>query len=292
MSRPRTAVIHDELPKKSNTKHFRKMQQCSAKESIMVSVQTEEGRRSWSGLDSPVKAKVAIVTGASRGIGRGIAERLFETGYSVVANSRSITLAKTLQPGDRLQLVDGDIGNQDVAKRVVDCAISHYGRIDLLVNNAGVFIPKPFTECTAEDFRRASETNLWGFFYISQLAASQMRLQKSGHIVNITSSIVDQPVAGLAGSLVNLTKGGLQSVTRALAIEFARDGVRFNAISPGVVNTPMHKVEAHDFLKQLSPFNRLAEISEVVDLVQFLESAPFVNGEVIHLDGGAHAGKW
>ena len=116
--------------------------------------------------------------------------------------------------------------------------------------------------------------------------------QKSGHIVTITSSIVDQPVAGLTGSLVNLTKGGLQSVTRALAIEFARDGVRFNAISPGVVNTPMHKVEAHEFLKQLSPLNRLAEVAEVVDLVQFLESAPFINGEVIHLDGGAHAGKW
>lgn len=258
----------------------------------MDSVQTMEGRPTSPGLGSPVKTKVAIVTGASRGIGRGIAERLFETGYCVVANSRNITQAKTLQPGDRLKLVDGDIANQDVARQAVDFAISHYGRIDLLVNNAGVFIPKPFTEYTTEDFRRASDTNLWGFFYVSQLVALQMRLQKSGHIVNITSSIVDQPVAGLTGSLVNLTKGGLESVTKALAIEFAKDGVRFNAISPGVVNTPMHKVEAHDFLKQLSPFHRLAEISEVVDLVQFLESAPFVNGEVIHLDGGAHAGKW
>ena len=239
-----------------------------------------------------VSAKVAIVTGASRGIGRGIAERLLETGYCVVANSRNITLAKTLQPGDRLKLVDGDIGTHNVAKQVVDSAILDFGRVDLLVNNAGVFIPKPFTEYTAEDFRRATETNLWGFFYISQLTASQMRRQKSGHIVNITSSIVDQPVAGLTASLVNLTKGGLESVTRALAIEFAQDGVRFNAISPGVVNTPMHQVEAHEFLKQLSPLNRLAEVAEVVDLVQFLESAPFINGEVIHLDGGAHAGKW
>jgi len=239
-----------------------------------------------------VSAKVAIVTGASRGIGRGIAERLLETGYCVVANSRNITLAKTLQPGDRLKLVDGDIGTHNVAKQVVDSAILDFGRVDLLVNNAGVFIPKPFTEYTAEDFRRATETNLWGFFYISQLTASQMRRQKSGHIVNITSSIVDQPVAGLTASLVNLTKGGLESVTRALAIEFAQDGVRFNAISPGVVNTPMHQVEAHEFLKKLSPLNRLAEVAEVVDVVQFLESAAFVNGEVIHLDGGAHAGKW
>jgi NAD(P)-dependent dehydrogenase (short-subunit alcohol dehydrogenase family) len=254
--------------------------------------QTMEGRVTPPGIDSPGRAKVAIVTGASRGIGRGIVERLLETGYCVVANSRNITLAKTLQPRDRLKLVEGDIASQQVAKQAMDSAVVNFGRVDLLVNNAGVFIPKPFTEYTTEDFRIAAETNLWGFFYISQLAASQMRLQKSGHIVTITSSIVDQPVAGLTGSLVNLTKGGLQSVTKALAIEFARDGVRFNAISPGVVNTPMHQVEAHEFLKKLSPLNRLAEISEVVDLVQYLESAPFINGEVIHLDGGAHAGKW
>jgi NAD(P)-dependent dehydrogenase (short-subunit alcohol dehydrogenase family) len=258
----------------------------------MIEGQTMEGRGASLGLDSPVTAKVAIVTGASRGIGRGIAERLLDTGYNVVANSRNITRAKTLQPGDRLKLVDGDIGSHSVAKQVVDSAILNFGRIDLLVNNAGIFIPRPFTEYTSEDFRRANETNLWGFFYVSQLAASQMRLQKSGHIVTITSSIVDQPVAGVAASLVNLTKGGLESVTRALAIEFARDGVRFNAISPGVVNTPMHQIEAHEFLKKLSPLNRLAEVAEIVDLVQFLESAPFVNGEVIHLDGGAHAGKW
>ena len=258
----------------------------------MASRQTMEGRATSSRLDSPVQARVAVVTGASRGIGRGIAERLLEKGYCVVANSRKITLAKTFEPLDRLKLVDGNIGNQDVARQAVDSAIRNFGRIDLLVNNAGVFIPKPFTEYTAEDFRRANETNLWGFFYISQLAASQMRLQKSGHVVTITSSIVDQPVAGLTGSLINLTKGGLESVTRALAIEFARDGIRFNAISPGVVNTPMHQVEALEFLKKLSPLNRLAEVAEVVDLLQFLESAPFVNGEVIHLDGGAHAGKW
>jgi NAD(P)-dependent dehydrogenase (short-subunit alcohol dehydrogenase family) len=263
-----------------------------SKESDMPLGQQMEGRATSSGLDSPVRTKVAIVTGASRGIGRGITERLLETGYCVVANSRNITSAKTLLPGNRLKLVDGDIASHNVAKQVVDSAIGNFGRIDLLVNNAGVFIPKPFTEYTTEDFRKATETNLWGFFYVSQLAASQMRLQKSGHIVNITSSIVDQPVAGLTGSLVNLTKGGLESVTGALAIEFARDGVRFNSISPGVVNTPMHGVEAHEFLKQLSPLNRLAEIAEVVDLVLFLESAPFVNGEVIHLDGGAHAGKW
>jgi NAD(P)-dependent dehydrogenase (short-subunit alcohol dehydrogenase family) len=259
---------------------------------MRIEGQTMGVRATSLGADSPVRAKVGIVTGASRGIGRGIVERLFDTGYCVVANSRNITRANTLQPGDRLKLVDGDIGTHNVAKQLVDSAILNFGRIDLLVNNAGVFIPKPFTEYTAEDFRRATDTNLGGFLYVSQLAASQMRLQKSGHIVNITSSIVDQPVAGVTGSLANLTKGGLESVTGALAIEFARDGVRFNSISPGVVDTPMHGVEAHQFLKQLSPLNRLAEIAEVVDLVLFLESAPFINGEIIHLDGGAHAGKW
>src|SRR5258708_36467189 len=176
------------------------------KQSDMPLGQQMEGRAPSSALDSPVRTKVAIVTGASRGIGRGIAERILETGYCVVANSRNITSAKTLQPGDRLKLVDGNIASHNVAKQLVDSAIGNFGRIDLLVNNAGVFIPKPFTEYTTDDFRKATETDLWGFFYVSQLAASQMRLQKSGHIVNITSSIVDQPVAGLAGSLVNLTK--------------------------------------------------------------------------------------
>ena len=237
-------------------------------------------------------AKTAIVTGASRGIGAGLVEAFLKRGYSVVANSRHITKANPFPAAANVALVDGDIGDPLTAAKIVDTAVSRFGRVDVLVNNAGVFIPKPFTEYTTEDFRKATETNLWGFFYVSQLAASQMRLQKSGHIVNITSSIVGQPVAGLTGSLVNLTKGGLESVTGALAIEFARDGVRFNSVSPGVVNTPMHKIEAHDFLKQLSPLNRLAEIAEVVDLVLFLESAPFINGEVIHLDGGAHAGKW
>jgi NAD(P)-dependent dehydrogenase (short-subunit alcohol dehydrogenase family) len=257
-----------------------------------MALEQMEGRTTAPSLDSRAARKVAIVTGASRGIGHGIAERLLERGYCVIANSRNITSAGTFQAADRLKLVDGDIGRQNVAKELAESAIRNFGRIDLLVNNAGVFIPKPFTEYTAEDFRQATETNLGGFLYISQLAASQMRLQKSGHIINITSSIVAQPVAGLTGSFINLTKGGLESVTRALAIEFARDGVRFNAISPGVVNTPMHQPEAHAFLKQLSPLNRLAEIAEVVDLVEFLESASFVNGEVIHLDGGAHAGKW
>ena len=237
-------------------------------------------------------SKVAIVTGASSGIGLEVTNRLVAKGYRVVANSRKITSAMTLQATGDLKLVDGDIGLPETAQRVVAAAVRDFGRIDLLVNNAGVFIPKPFTEYLPEDFRRATETNLSGFFYVSQLAVAQMRLQKSGHVVNISSSLATQPIAGVAAGLLNLTKGGLESVTRALAMEFAAEGIRFNTIAPGVVNTPMNPVEAHEFLRQLSPMNRLAEVGDVADLLLYLESAPFVNGEVIHLDGGAHAGKW
>jgi NAD(P)-dependent dehydrogenase (short-subunit alcohol dehydrogenase family) len=238
------------------------------------------------------KSKVAIVTGASSGIGLELAKKLLATGYRVVANSRNITSAGSLTGTDDLKLVDGDIGTPKSAEQVVCTAIQEFGRVDLLVNNAGIFIPKPFTDYTSDDFRRASDTNLSGFFYVSQLAVAQMRLQNSGHVVNITASVASQPFAILPASLANLTKGGLESVIRALAIEFAAEGIRFNAIAPGVVNTPMHSAETHDFLKRLSPMNRLAEVEEVTDLLLFLESAHFVSGEVIHLDGGAHAGKW
>jgi NAD(P)-dependent dehydrogenase (short-subunit alcohol dehydrogenase family) len=237
-------------------------------------------------------SRVAIVTGASSGIGLDIAQRLIAGGYRVVANSRRLTSAMTLQSTADLQLVDGNIGVRETARQVVAAAVQNFGRVDLLVNNAGVFIPKPFTEYVVEEFRKAIETNLWGFFHISQLAVEQMRRQQSGHVVTITSSLASQPVAGVAASLTNLTKGGLESVTRALAIEFAGEGIRFNAIAPGVVDTPMNPVHAHDFLKQLSPLKRLAKVDEVSDLLLYLDSAPFVNGEIVHLDGGAHAGKW
>jgi NAD(P)-dependent dehydrogenase (short-subunit alcohol dehydrogenase family) len=237
-------------------------------------------------------SKVAIVTGASSGIGLDVVRRLIASGYSVVANSRNITSANTVDGTGHLKLVDGDIGIRETAQRVVATAIQSFGRIDLLVNNAGVFIPKPFTDYTAEDFQRAVGTNLAGFFYVSQLAVAQMRLQRSGHVVNISTSFVSQPIGVLPASLANLTKSGLESVTRSLAIEFADEGIRFNTIAPGVVNTPMHPVKTHEFLKQLSPFNRLAEVGEVVDLLLYMECAPFLNGEVVHLDGGAHAGKW
>lgn len=238
------------------------------------------------------KAKTAIVTGASSGIGLELAKKLSLNGYRVVANSRRITSARTLVETEHIKLVDGDISLPETAERVVSTAIQHFGTIDLLVNNAGVFLPKPFTEYTTEDLRVAFATNLFGFFFVSQLAVARMRLQKSGHVVNLTTSIVSQPIAGLPASLANLSKGGLESVTRALAIEYADEGIRFNTIAPGVVNTPMHAMEAHEFLKQLSPMKRLAEADEVADLLLYMEAAPFLNGAVVHLDGGAHAGKW
>ena len=238
------------------------------------------------------RPKVAVVTGASSGIGLEMVKRLIEKGYRVVANSRKITSAMTLHSTADLKPVDGDIGVEETAEHVVSTAIQSYGAVDLLVNNAGVFLPKPFTEYTAEDFRRVTQTNLAGFFYVSQLAVAQMRLQRFGHVVNISTSLVSQPIAGFPGSLANVTKAGLESVTRALAIEFAAEGIRFNAIAPGVVNTAMHQPETHESLKQPSPMKRLAEVEEVADLLLYLESADFVNGEVVHLDGGAHAGKW
>ena len=179
-----------------------------------------------------------------------------------------------------------------MAEQAVGAAIRKFGRIDLLVNNAGIFIPKPFTEYTVEDFRSVIETNLAGFFHVSQSAVAQMRAQKSGHVVNITASIANKPVAGLPAALCSLSKGGLESVTRALAIEYAGDGIRFNAIAPGVVNTSMHAAASYDSLRRLSPLGRMAVAREVTELVLYLESAHFINGEVVHLDGGAPAYRW
>jgi NAD(P)-dependent dehydrogenase (short-subunit alcohol dehydrogenase family) len=269
---------------------YRRYAAIHKEKTIMTSESTSSGSRVRDALSG--RPKVGIVTGASSGIGLEMAKRLIEKGYRVVANSRNITSAMTLHGTADLKLVDGDIGLEETAKRVVRAAIQNFETVDLLVNNAGVFIPKPFTEYTAEDLRRVTQTNLAGFFYVSQLAVAQMRLQKFGHVVNISTSLVSQPIAGVPGSLSNLTKAGLESVTRALAIEFAAEGIRFNAIAPGVVNTPMNPVETHGFLKQLSPLQRLAEVGEVAELLLYMESAEFVNGEVVRLDGGAHAGKW
>ena len=235
----------------------------------------------------------AIITGASSGIGLGVTQALLERGYRVVANSRKITQSKVLKPSADLVLVDGDIGKKDVAVTVAEAAVKHFGRIDLLVNNAGIYIPKPFTNYTPEDFEKMISTNVAGYFFITQQAVAQMRKQKFGHIVSISTTLTDQPLAGAPISLPVLTKSTIPAFSRALAMEYVADGIRANTISPGVVNTPMHANNDHTFLKTLHPIPRLVEVSEIVDAVLYLQSAPMVNGENIRVDGGAHAGaKW
>src|SRR5256714_12232801 len=239
------------------------------------------------------KKQVAIVTGASSGMGLGITQALLQHGYRVVANSRNITESKDLKPSSDLILVDGDIGKKDSAIKVADAAIKHFDRIDLLVNNAGIYIPKPFTDYTPEDFEMMISTNVAGYFFVTQQVVAQMRKQKSGHIVSVSTTLVDQPLAGAPISLPVITKSTIPAFSRALAMEYVADGIRVNTISPGVVNTPMHANNDHAFLKTLHPIPRLVEVSDMVDALLYLQSASMVNGENIHVDGGAHAGaKW
>src|SRR5712671_6425931 len=237
--------------------------------------------------------QTAIVTGASSGMGLGITLALLEQGYRVVANSRNISKSKDLKPSSNLVLVDGDIGKKDVAVKVAEAAVKHFGRIDLLVNNAGIYVPKPFTDYTPEDFEMMISTNVAGYFFVTQQVVAQMRKQKSGHIVSVSTTLVDQPLAGAPISLPVLTKSTIPAFSRALAMEYVADGIRVNTISPGVVDTPMHANDDHEYLKKLHPIPRLVEVSEIVDAVLYLQSAPMVNGENIRIDGGAHAGaKW
>jgi len=239
------------------------------------------------------KKQVAIVTGASSGIGLGITKALLEHGYCVVANSRTISKSMDLKPSTDLVLVDGDIGLKDTAIRVVEAAMKQFGRIDLLVNSAGIYIPKPFTEYTPEDFDTMIHTNVAGYFFVTQQAVAQMRKQKSGHIVSISAAVADQPLAGAPISLPVITKSTIPAFSRQLAMEYVADGIRVNTISPGTVDTPMHANDDHEALKKLHPLPRLVQISEIVDALFYLQSAPMVNGENIRIDGGAHAGaKW
>jgi len=237
--------------------------------------------------------QTAIVTGASSGMGLAITQALLERGYRVVANSRTISKSRDLEPSENLVLVDGDIGKKDTAIMVAAAAIRHFGRIDLLVNNAGIYLPKPFTEYTPKDFEMMIGTNVAGYFFITQQVVTQMRKQKSGHVVGISTVLTDQPLAGAPISLPVLTKSTVPAFSRALAMEYVADGIRFNTISPGVVDTPMHANDDHEFLKKLHPIPRLVQVSEIVDALFYLQSAPMVNGENIRIDGGAHAGaKW
>ena len=236
--------------------------------------------------------KTVIVTGASQGIGAAVVRAFLERGYNVVATSRSVSKAGfTLSPN--LALVDGDIGQAATAERVAQTAISKFGSIDHVVNNAGIFSAKPFTDYTAEDFRALVSTNLEGFIYITQSAVKQILVQGTGgSVTSITTSLVENPISTLTASIPMITKGGLDAITRSLANEYAKSNIRFNAVAPGVVDTPLHKNTPRDFMKTLSPMGTISEAKDIADAVVYLAEARQVTGEVLHVDGGAHVGKW
>jgi NAD(P)-dependent dehydrogenase (short-subunit alcohol dehydrogenase family) len=234
--------------------------------------------------------KTAIVTGAEQGIGAGLVERFLKEGYRVVGTSLHASPSPTASA--RLILIDGDIGKQETAAKTVEAAIKNFGTIDVLVNNAGIFIVKPFTEFTVADFNALASTNLLGFLHITQLCVKHMLKQKSGNVVTITGSLADNPIAGVNASVSMITKGGLNTLTRSLAIEYAKEGIRFNAVAPGVVDTPLHQNDPQEHLQTLQPMGKISSIKDIADAVLYLAQAAQVTGEVLHVDGGAHAGRW
>jgi NAD(P)-dependent dehydrogenase (short-subunit alcohol dehydrogenase family) len=236
--------------------------------------------------------KTMIVTGAAKGIGAGVTNAFIERGYNVVANSLNIT-ASAFAGTDGLAVVRGDIGDPAIAHEIASTAVKTFGSIDGVVNNAGIFFTKPFTEYTAEDFEKLARTNLQGYISITQLAVKQMLMQKSGGSVTcVTSAMVEHPIAGINASLPMVSKGGLEAITRSLAMEYVKQGIRFNAVAPGVVNTSMHANDSKEFLQQLSPMGEISDIADIVDAIVYLTEARHVTGEVLHVDAGAHNGKW
>ena len=231
--------------------------------------------------------KVAVITGASQGIGAGVVEAYRSLGYAVIANSRTIVASDD----DLVVAVPGDISDPAVADRVIETAVKRFGRVDTLVNNAGIFIAKPFLDYTSDDFDQALAVNLGGFFHVTQNAVAQMSTQRTGHVVNITTSLVEYANSSVPSALASLTKGGTAAVVKSLAIEFASQGVRFNAVSPGIIKTPLHAEETHETYGALHPMGRMGTIDDVVHGVIYLEQAPFVTGEFLHVDGGQSAGN-
>jgi NAD(P)-dependent dehydrogenase (short-subunit alcohol dehydrogenase family) len=235
----------------------------------------------------PVK-KTAIVTGASGGIGAGLVEGFLREGYNVVATSHEANQKPAISGG--LILLDGDIGKPQTAADAVQAAINNFGTVDVLVNNAGIFLTKPFTDFTLEDFDALVSTNLLGFFHMTQRSVKEMLKQKSGCVVTITAALADRPIAGENGSVSMITKGGLNSATQSLAIEYAKDGIRFNAVAPGEVDTPMHQNDPTD--STLQSAMKKATVKDIVDAVLYLAQAGHVSGEILHVDGAAPARRW
>jgi len=256
---------------------------------------SERPRRKENGMSShkmQARPKTMIVTGASKGIGAGVTKAFIERGYNVVANSRQMTRFG-LAPTERLALVDGDIGEASTAANITSAAMSRFGSINGVVNNAGIFFSKPFTDYTVNDFELLSKTNLKGFLYLTQLAVKQMLVQKTGgSVTSVTATTADHPIAGVNGSVPMMTKGGLEAITRNLALEYAKEGIRFNAVAPGIVDTPMHVNDSKEFLRGLSPMGLISDVKDIVDAIVYLTEASQVTGELLHVDGGAHTGKW
>jgi NAD(P)-dependent dehydrogenase (short-subunit alcohol dehydrogenase family) len=237
--------------------------------------------------------KLAIVTGASQGIGAAVVRAFLDRGYNVVGTSRNATKSAELRASDKLALVDGDIGQAETAKKVVETAIQRFGKIDAVVNNAGIFVAKAFIDYSAEDFRALVSTNLEGYIYITQFAIRQMLAQKSGgSVVGITTSLVENPIYGVPASVQMITKGGIEAITRSLASEYAKEHIRFNAVAPGPVDTPLHRDNPKDFLTTLSPMGTISTVEEIASAVIYLTESRQITGEVLHVDGGAHSGKW
>jgi len=234
---------------------------------------------------------VAIITGASSGIGLGVTQALLERGWRVVATSRTISKSQDLKPSPDLVRVDGGVSKTETAVKVVEAALKQFGRIDLLVNNAGIFIPKPFTDYTEEDYNLVMSTNVASFFFMTQQVIPQMKKQNSGHVVNISAVLADQPSGAVPALLAVLSKSPMPAVSKALALEYAANNIRFNTVSPGNINTPMHARDNHEALAKFHPLARMGEISDIVDAVLYLQNATFVTGENIRVDGGVHAGR-
>jgi len=238
-------------------------------------------------------SKTAIVTGASQGIGAGIVNGFLQRGYNVVANSRKVTKSAEVSASDRAALVDGHIGEPATAARIVETALSRFKSIDALVNNAGIFFTKPFTDYTAEDFKSLVSTNLEGFLYLTQLSIRQMLTQKTGgSIVTITAALARNPIRGVTAAVPMITKGGLETITQHLAIEYAKDGIRVNAVAPGVVDTPLHQQTPKDVMESLSPMGRPSTVQDITDAVMYLNDAATVTGNILYVDGGSHVGRW
>ena len=237
--------------------------------------------------------KTAIVTGASQGIGAGIVKAFVERGFNVVANSRRVTQSTEVAASDQVALVDGHIGEPATAAQIVETALSRFHSIDALVNNAGIFFTKPFTDYTPEDFKSLVSTNIEGFLYVTQLCIKQMLAQKTGgSIVTITAALARNPIRGVTAAVPMITKGGLETITQHLAMEYAKDGIRVNAVAPGVVDTPLHRDTPKDVMASLSPMGQPSTVKDITDAVMYLNDAATVTGDILYVDGGAHFGRW